>query len=191
MTIRRIGHGFGALAAVTVVTLAASEARAQSDVRLIRPNVLVMLDTSGSMEWRNGVANATCTGGDGGSCNRCRLPDGSEVSLCSPLCPADQQKNRWITAVEVLTGDILNYSCREVPRDNATTFQYDFNYTVPYHEPLSSGVPLWNTGAAQAQNGLLDTYVERLRFGFMSFDNDYCAGLTAGYGQFPYAQDRR
>lgn len=190
MAIRRIGLGFGVLAAAMVASWA-REARAQSDVRLIRPNVLILLDTSGSMEWRNGVINDQCFGGDGGSCNRCVLPGGAEVPQCSPLCPAEQRKNRWVTAVEVLTGDIQNYSCRELARDNATTYAYDFNYPIPYHEPLSNGVPLWNAAAVQANNGLLDTYIERLRFGFMSFDNDYCNGLTADYGQFSYAQDRQ
>jgi type IV pilus assembly protein PilY1 len=192
MAMRRIGAGFGAMAAAAVLSgvLLPSEASAQSDVRLIRPNVLIMLDTSGSMEWRNGVANDQCFGGDGGSCNRCVLPGGAEVAQCSPLCPADQQKNRWITALEVLTGDILNYSCRELPRNSATAYPYDYNYPIPYHEPLSGGLPLSHAGAQQATNGLLDTYIERLRFGFMSFDNDYCDGLTADYGQFSYGPNK-
>ncbi|MFO0557244.1 MAG: PilC/PilY family type IV pilus protein [Polyangiales bacterium] len=192
MTIRRIGAGFGAVAAAAVLSgvLLPSVASAQSDVRLIRPNVLIMLDTSGSMEWRNGVINDQCFGGDGGSCNRCVIAGGGEVAQCSPLCPADQQKNRWITALEVLTGDILNYSCRELPRNNATTYAYDYNYPIPYHEPLSGGLSLSSAGAQQAANGLLDTYIERLRFGFMSFDNDYCDGLTADYGQFSYGPNK-
>lgn len=192
MTMRRIGAGFGAIAAAAMFStvLLPSEARAQADVRLIRPNVLLLLDTSGSMEWRNGVVNDQCFGGDGGACNRCVLPGGAEVSQCSPTCPADQQKNRWITALEVLTGDIQNYSCRELPRNNATTYAYDYNYPIPYHEPLSGGLPLSNASAQQATNGLLDTYIERLRFGFMSFDNDYCDGLTADYGQFSYGPNK-
>ncbi|MBL8678343.1 MAG: hypothetical protein JNK05_04215 [Myxococcales bacterium] len=190
MAIRKFGAGFGAITAALVSVIPAA-AYAQADVRLIRPNVLVLLDNSGSMEWRNGVQNDQCFGGDGGSCNRCVLPGGTEVPQCSALCPANQQRNRWVTAVEVLTGDIQNYTCRERNRDNSSVFDYDYNYVIPYHEPLSNGVPLSAAGAAQAANGLLDTYIERLRFGFMTFDNDYCNGLTASYGQFSYAQDRQ
>jgi type IV pilus assembly protein PilY1 len=185
------GRFFGALAAAGTLSLTASSAMAQSDVRLIRPNVLLLMDTSGSMEWRNGIANDQCFGGDGGSCNQCDLGGGRFVSLCSPSCPASQAKNRWTTAVEVLTGDVDTFSCREVARTNAAQFPYDFNYTIPHHEILSRGVPLSDPTAFQQANGLLDTYAERLRFGFMSFDNDYCHGLTADYGQYSYGPDRQ
>ncbi|MDP3278297.1 MAG: PilC/PilY family type IV pilus protein [Deltaproteobacteria bacterium] len=188
-TQNRIGLMFAALTAAGLSVLCASDAEAQADVRLIRPNVMVLLDTSGSMEWRNGVENNQCFGGDGGTCNQCVLPGGGTTSICSPTCPVDQRRNRWTTALEVLTGDIGNFSCREVARTDNTQFSYDFNYPVPYHEPLSNGVPLWAAGAVQGQ-GLLDSYRESLRFGLMTFDNDFGIGLGPNDGQYSYGSNR-
>lgn len=185
-TIRRRALGALAAAGLTVLCTPAP-ALAQVDVRMIRPNVLLLLDTSGSMEWRNNVPNSSCIGADGGPCNRCS----NGASICAPSCPADERRNRWTTAIEVLTGTIENFSCVERTRNDPLIYDYDLNYPIPYHEPLSNGVPLWATGARQLPDGVLDTYRERVRFGLMTFDNDYCVGLTATYGQFSYGPNRQ
>src|SRR5260221_12594119 len=83
-----------------VVVSAAGSALAQTDVRMIRPNVMVLLDTSGSMEWRTNINNATCTGFDGGACNLCS----NGASMCSLSCPVAERHNRWTPEGEVLAG---------------------------------------------------------------------------------------
>lgn len=165
---------------------------AQDDVRMIRPSVMLLMDTSGSMEWRTGVNNDQCLGSDGGTCNRCsNSAPGAPVDLCSPGCPAGEQKNRWTTALEVLTGTIMNWSCRTRVRNSAAEFDYDYLYTIPFHEPLSGGQPLWAASNAQLPDGVLDSYRDRVRFGLMTFDNDYCIGETAGYGMYSYGYVRQ
>ncbi|MEI7550156.1 MAG: hypothetical protein WCJ91_06730 [Actinomycetes bacterium] len=57
---------FGTLAAVASSWLSApGKADAQSvpgDVRMIRPDIMVLLDSSGSMEFRTNTLNNTCSG---------------------------------------------------------------------------------------------------------------------------------
>ena len=188
----------GVRAAAAIVTgalalLSSASAFAQADVRLIRPDVLLLLDTSGSMEWRNGVSNATCTGVDGGNCNRCSNNAAicpSTVGAANP-CPAAEQRNRWTTAIEVLTGTIQNFSCVALDRNNASLYPYDNLYPVPWHQPMSNGAPLWDPAAVQSTDGILDSYADRVRFGLMTFDNDYRVGLAATDGLFSYGPDRQ
>lgn len=155
------------------------------DVRMIRPNIMVLLDSSGSMEFRTNTANNTCTGARGGACNVCS----NGMSMCSPTCPAAEQRNRWTTAIEVLTGTINNFTCVEADR---TTADYNYDYLYPYshHQPLSNGVPLHRPGASQLGNGILDVYSDRVRFGLMTFDNDIRPGTLAYDGMFSFADNR-
>lgn len=180
---------FGLLASLAAAWLSApSLAEAQpvpGDVRLIRPNIMVLLDTSGSMEFRTNTVNNACRGADGGACNRCS----NGVSICSPSCPADEQRNRWTTAIEVLTGTINNFTCVESDR-TTSDFNYDYLYPYSHHQPLSNGVPLHRAGASQLDNGILDVYSDRVRFGLMTFDNDIRTGVAAYNGMFSYAEDR-
>ncbi|MEZ4409468.1 MAG: PilC/PilY family type IV pilus protein [Polyangiales bacterium] len=175
------------LALAAAVTTASVSAQAQPDIRLIRPNIMTMLDNSGSMEWR--VSSRVVCGGvgtppDGGECNRCS----NGASMCSPSCPASEQRNRWTTALEVLTGSIQNYTCLEAPRTDSSS--YDYLYQIPHHLPLSNGVPLFRAGAAQSNDGIFDVYADRVRFGLMTFDNDQRPGLAAYDGMFSYAANR-
>jgi type IV pilus assembly protein PilY1 len=183
-----------AAAAGALTLLASASAAAQSaDVRLIRPDVLLLLDTSGSMEWRNGVANSTCTGVDGGNCNLCS--NGSPMCPTTvggaTACPAAEQRNRWMTAIEVLTGTIQNFSCVALQRSQNSIYTYDYLYPVAWHQPMSNGVPLWDPAAQQSTDGILDSYADRVRFGLMTFDNDYRTGLFATDGMFSYGADRQ
>ncbi|MDB4928064.1 MAG: Type fimbrial biosis protein PilY1 [Myxococcaceae bacterium] len=155
------------------------------DVRLIRPNIMVLLDTSGSMEFRTNTTNNTCIGANGGDCNRCS----NGVSICSPSCPPAEQRNRWTTAVEVLTGTINGFTCVESDR-TTSDFNYDYLYPYSHHQPLSNGVPLHRAGATQQDNGILDVYYDRVRFGLMTFDNDIRTGVSAYNGMFSYASNR-
>lgn len=175
------------LALAAAVTTASVSAQAQPDIRLIRPNIMTLLDNSGSMEWR--VSSQTVCGGvgtapDGGDCNKCS----NGVSMCSPACPASEQRNRWVTALEVLTGTIAGYTCVETPRTDSSS--YDYLYQIPHHLPMSNGVPLFRAGASQATDGIFDVYADRIRFGLMTFDNDQRVGINAYDGMFSYADNR-
>lgn len=184
--VRRVVMSCAAL--VGAAALAPSPVAAQPDVRLIRPNIMVLLDTSGSMEWNTRLEDnhPTCSnaGLDGGACNRCAT--NPTLSICAPGCT--DPRTRWVTALEVLTGSIRNYSCQEVPRNDYAA--PDVLYPIPHHLPLSNGVPLFRAGASQAVDGIFDVYAERVRFGLMTFDNDYATGLAAYDGMFSYGADR-
>ena len=171
--------------------------RAQLDIAPPLPNVLFLVDTSGSMEFKT---------------------DGSAVA-CNPgntMLP--NEKSRWINVVEVLTGTFNGYSCEAIDRASDTfkggeyqlvtgTAPYDWRYPIPYHRPLSKGnigcaaapgtLPgvspsnpfLWPLSNAvryhkysdssfnctehdQASDGVLDAFGTRVRFGLMTFDTE-------------------
>jgi type IV pilus assembly protein PilY1 len=115
------------LASVACVLAAPGVARAQAiDVSRPMPNVMILLDTSGSMEKMTTGKDPVCTNGD---------------------------KNRWGAAVESLTGTIADstgaakYGCYEMSRATGTTFAteykhngkgpYDLDYYQPFHRPAS------------------------------------------------------
>lgn len=168
-----------------------------------QPNVLLLVDTSGSMEFQ---ANGT-------------------FPTCNPGSPAlTNGKSRWIDLVEVLTGEFEQYSCWAQDRNSAGfrsefslggNLPYDVGYVNPYHRPLSNsclygpgvlpsstnpyafptrGVNTFtfsggnvirpgdlttHTGCAgfsQKPDGLLDVYKDQIRFGLMTFDTHVNAG---------------
>jgi type IV pilus assembly protein PilY1 len=177
-------------------------ASAQADLTPPLPNVLLLVDTSGSMEY---------------------LPDGTLPKLdaqkkCLPPGPGGDNQNRWAKLLSVLTGTFQNYSCYAQPRDSASPFvteysisgtpPYDRDYHLPFHRILSNDCtpgpgdldPTWSTwpndaikfhgwndaGAAcaapgfqQTADGLLDTFADRARFGLMTFDPLTDAGTGA------------
>ncbi len=132
--------------------LAADGARAQTtdpDIRNIRPVVMLLVDTSGSME---------------------RMPGGADAPLpmCSGSASGTNEHNRWTTVLEALTGSwpSSSYYCTDVLRTTAGFVgQPDYRYYLPYHEP-----PL---GVTQLNDGILDVYLDRIKFGLMTFDNTY------------------
>jgi type IV pilus assembly protein PilY1 len=186
---------------VTAGVALAAAAGAQTegpDVVAQQPNVMLLVDTSGSMEWKS---------------------SGDVDPVCDPLNPntgtlTRNEKSRWIELVETLTGTIDNYSCYTEKRDTTTNFQtefqlgptdlpYDLGYAYDYHRPLSSlcapgpgvlppvNTPyVYPTGAiafrpfqagaiglnspacafSQQRDGLLDAFDGLLRFGLMTFD---------------------
>src|SRR5690242_9259495 len=106
----------------------ADSANAQIDVNPPLPNVLLLIDTSGSME------NMT----DG------KRPEDAGAS-CIPGTTTPM--HRWAQLVSVLTGTIQNYSCFSQDR-SSTAFQneftlpsgpdpYDYKYYLPFHRLLS------------------------------------------------------
>jgi type IV pilus assembly protein PilY1 len=181
------GHSVVAYAAVALAaTVAPSTSFAQPDARLLRPNIMVLLDTSGSMEFRMNARDddTACDRSDGGECVRCT----SGASQCSTSCSASESRNRWITAIEVLTGTINGYSCTQAPRSDAT--QYDYLYHLPHHQPLSGGWPLHDARSSQMLDGIIDVYADRVRFGLMTGDF-YEDPDTEMRGMYSYADDRR
>ena len=181
-------------------------ATAQSEAETPAPNVLLLVDSSGSMEFKTDGSFPSCTPGN--------------LTL--------QERSRWIDLVEVLTGHLQNYSCWSQDRSSAafrTEFSlgavppYDFGYVNPYHRALSNDCLVgpgvlpspnafsWpakavNTftllagnvvdrpasdaalaaqppcaGFAQLDDGLLDIYKNQIRFGLMTFDARVSAGM--------------
>ncbi|HEY8946954.1 MAG TPA: hypothetical protein VIM73_22075, partial [Polyangiaceae bacterium] len=191
---------FAALAAVSVLT-SSRAARAQSDLDPPLPNVMLLVDSSGSME---------------------KKLDGSGFPACHPDGSQTSEKSRWIDLVEVLTGTIQNYRCQAVNRSSSSFLaEYDMNgnaqpgrpadylYENPYHRPMSGECVVLpgtiNTSQpyafpdtairtreydaasgtctfAQDQNGILDAYATQVRFGLMTFDTltDPGTGVSGG-----------
>lgn len=108
------------------------------------PIVMLLVDTSGSMERKN-VCDCTTPG-----CEEC-LPD----------CETGE-RNRYTELLEVLTGTFQDFRCERVTRDEEGIGKntYDFGYYLPYHQPEGR----------QRDDGLLDRYRTRLRFGLATFD---------------------
>ncbi|HKQ69075.1 MAG TPA: PilC/PilY family type IV pilus protein [Polyangiaceae bacterium] len=200
----------GALASVFL----GGEAMAQLDTNPPLQNVMLLVDTSGSMAFANDGSKVRCAEVDA---TLAEEPKGTS------------QKDRWTQLVEVLTGDVQGFNCYAQDRASAAFHDefamngndsYDFNYHVPYHRILSGAAssnsctiapgilpasPLaWGTtpfryhttfspAAActnfqQAQTGLLDSYRDRVRFGLMTFDTSVDAGTgISGSSSADYA----
>ncbi|MCB9666516.1 MAG: hypothetical protein H6715_00115 [Myxococcales bacterium] len=120
------------------------------DLREVRPGVMLLIDTSGSMERKGGCV--------------CVTPGCIE---CYPTCgdSSVSERNRWANLTEILTGSWGdNFYC--VAKDRRTAefdSQYDSNYFIPHH-----ALPL---DLEQTDDGLVDVYIERVKFGMMTFDN--------------------
>ena len=126
------------------------------DVRSIRPAVMLLVDSSLSMEYMTSYIPS-------GPSRGC-----SSAGAC-PIClgGATDERNRWTTTLEALTGRFSTFTCTK-QADPTTGYrttgmfvgQYDYRAQVPYHQP--NGV--------QLQDGILDSYIDRVKFGLMTFD---------------------
>ncbi|MET0596176.1 MAG: hypothetical protein ABW133_26000 [Polyangiaceae bacterium] len=195
-------RGFALLGALAGL-LVSGTANAQVDSNPPLQNVMLLVDTSGSMEYAIDGSKVSC--------------DNVDATLTTEP-KATSQKNRWTQLVEVLTGDVTNYTCYTQDRSSdafrdefrlAGNNSYDYRYHVPYHRIVSgtsgtgglctigAGVAdanpfLWGstpwkyhlyssagtacTNFLQAETGLLDAYRDRVRFGLMTFDGAVNAG---------------
>lgn len=122
------------------------------DVQRPKPVVMLLVDTSGSME---------------------RMPGyGSDPSVAEyPTCTTSKsEKNRWAVTLEALTGTFQSYQCRveqrEAPKYRA---QYDYNYHIPHHN-FTSLEGDFVVAATQASDGVIDSFSNRIKFGLMTFD---------------------
>ncbi len=114
------------------------------DIRDIPPTVMLLVDTSGSME---------------------RMPGGDTFPVCNAT---SSTRNRWTTVLEALTGtwNVRDFYCTAYNRSTgAFRGEPDFRYVFPYHRP-----PL---EISQNNDGILDVYGDRIRFALMSFDNTF------------------
>ncbi len=164
--------------ALGVLLLVSSAARAQDikepDVRDIPPFVMLVVDSSGSME-----DLPACTCASPTDCSNCQPGCHLVNTFGEPPKTADgheAKKNRWAVTLEALTGKFKDFECTPLARTAANGMTYDENYSIPYHQPWKCG----GGGAcpypgpdAQETNGILDSYKETLRFGLMTFDGEY------------------
>ena len=189
------GRNLGRLAAVgalALVSLVAEGALAQQDINPPLPNVMLLVDTSGSMEL---------------------MPDGNKPNVCGATNTSSDM-NRWAALVSVLTGTVESRGCYSQARNDpafiaeysiAGTPPYDQTYQLPHHRIVSNGCVAgpgvlpgnafdWPAGAigyhpynnsagscaapgfVQFSDGLMDVYRDRLRFGLMTFDPRTSAG---------------
>ncbi|HET9954704.1 MAG TPA: hypothetical protein VFQ61_09370, partial [Polyangiaceae bacterium] len=190
------------LGAAAYALLAPAPAAAQTDINPPLPNVLLLVDTSGSMEYKVGS---------------------SSFPNCDPTGSQSSEKSRWVDLIEVLTGSIRNYRCERINRAQASfgsgeygtggplgLRSYDYLYENPFHRPLSGTCAVgpgtlptnpyqfpdtalkyhaYNDNNStctfnQARDGILDAFENSIRFGLMTFDpnTDPSTGLTGTGG---------
>lgn len=160
--------------------------------KLKEPNILLIVDSSGSMEYKTGIEVDL---------------DGKRLEpTCNPNLNNASQRSRWIELVEVLGGTINNFRCEAVSRRDpsfASDFQLpdgtppsDVDYRTAYHRPMSGSckvgpgatvpanvfdyAPPWfrdrvtNADCAssfvQSGDGLIDSFTSLVRFGLMTLD---------------------
>jgi hypothetical protein len=111
-----------------------------------QPRVLLLLDTSGSMQWREDCA--------------CTTPSCSE---CLPSCEAGE-RSRWHRVIEALTGSFTSAGCETTARTSADAgLSYDRNYAIP-------NVQL-DGDFEQRNDGLIARFGTYVRFGLATFDS--------------------
>ena len=210
----------GLVGAALLAALATpATARAQADTEPPLPNVMLLVDTSGSMEYMAEPDPVT---------KKPRLPN------CEPPSPLNSQnytlnpnktyeQNRWANLATVLTGEIPSYACIAEPRSTNAfrdefglggQLPYDRDYYLPYNRIVSRNTgnsnepcvvgpnpgvwpganpflfpadaikthPIGNALGTcakignefrllQADDGLMDVFREKARFGLMTFDS--------------------
>ncbi len=189
---KHLARALGLVSAAALL-LASAPAGAQVDVFPPLKNVMLLVDTSGSMEFQFSGADVTCNADNEGATN---------------------DRSRWVHLVEALTGSIQNYSCEAIDRsDNmfATGGEYalggiasyDYKHPIPFHRALSNGCAVrpgtlpnsanvfqypdtpvnykhYNSDAdctfEQNSDGVIDAFASEVRLGLMTFDSLTDAG---------------
>ncbi len=182
--VQRLSRALGLVSAAALI-VATRAASAQVDVFPPLDNVMLLVDTSGSMEFQIDGTAVTCNAGNSAQTNH---------------------RSRWVSVVEALTGTIQNYSCETLSREGAQfktgeyafsgVPSYDYKYPVAFHRALSNGCGVrpgslptpnafvypaspvtfknYSTGNDctfnQDSDGILDNFGDVVRFGLMTFD---------------------
>ncbi|MGD8861772.1 MAG: PilC/PilY family type IV pilus protein, partial [Myxococcales bacterium] len=163
-----------ALWGLSIALLPIAGASAQNpDLREIVPYMMLVVDTSGSMERLPGCVCETP------GCVEC-LPDCS-LDNVSGVPPVDAdgnelKKNRWAVTLEALTGTIDDFECEALQRTIDNGMSYDLGYYLPYHQPwdcTGGGVCAIDSADSlfsQQTNGIIDEFSARVQFGLMTYD---------------------
>jgi type IV pilus assembly protein PilY1 len=148
-----------------------SEARAQEDLRGILPFIMLVIDTSASMER---LPTCACTTP---SCEEC-VPQCGLANLSGGV-PPEEKKNRWALTLEALTGTFNNFECESIARTSTNNMTYDLGFHMPYFQPWDCDTQSPGTRCAfdsdnstrdQRADGILDLNESAIRFGLMTFD---------------------
>jgi hypothetical protein len=128
--------------------------------------VVFLLDTSGSMQWRENCA--------------CEAPPCDE---CLPSCEMGE-RSRWLEVFEALTGSFSRFGCEARQRASDEHFTYDRDYPIPSLE-LSPDVK-------QRDDGILDSFASHIRFGVATFDSmpSYGSGELVPGQDFDWRKSR-
>jgi type IV pilus assembly protein PilY1 len=164
-------------------------AQGDPDLREILPYLMLVIDTSGSMERL--PACSCSTAGCLECLPNCNLPN-DPMTLQPPTDPPNDpngrelKKNRWATTLEALTGTFNDFQCETLLRTTENGATYDVGYFTPYNQPwdcstAGTACPFTSLPATyQNSNGILDQYATRVRFGLMTFDGmDTYLGATS------------
>jgi type IV pilus assembly protein PilY1 len=128
------------LAALAIPSAARAQVSSASDAVQPLPNVLLLLDTAGSMEL---MMDGTTPEAGGGTC-----PTAYASGMTYPTA------NRWGTQLQALTGDLTTYSCIDMSRSLGSAFDQEFSYWGG--NPPDMGTP----GSSQTHPYDLDYYID-------------------------------
>lgn len=169
---------FAALAASSL--LAGSSARAEAPEG-VKPHVMVLLDTSGSMEY---------VGGGGEAGQAFHVPNCEPEGQNSPqkFEPGTYPKSRLIAAMELLTGTIEDYWCRYDDRDDDPQ-RIDYQYPTPHAQPCSANDGGGCRPVRRNFDGLTDIFRDRIKFTLMTLDSEESSAESAS-GMWSYGPDR-
>ncbi|NUP09353.1 MAG: hypothetical protein HOW73_25145 [Polyangiaceae bacterium] len=162
----------------------ATAAPPPTDVRVKKPNVLLLVDTSGSMEWALDGSSANCGAGDKsrwailtetltGTINdlECSSSVPIQSNQCRPFLNGDNQMQAAYTAYPMGWPQLTNGN------DEAKDAVVFCSLNGSYNKCTFSG---WTPGHVcknkhnewdQVEDGLLDSFSRQLRFGLMTFDS--------------------
>lgn len=152
-------HPKSAASLFLLVLLGASSPRAMAEG--VKPLALILLDTSGSMEYESGIT----TDGVEFVVPLCEGPGATSPTLNKP---GKYPQSRLMAAKEVLTGTVRAAWCRYDYRQNSSL--EDFGYPIP-HSQACSKVGGTCGHPSRKPNGLLDIRRDDFKFAFMSFDS--------------------
>ncbi|MGD0053547.1 MAG: hypothetical protein ABSD03_17220, partial [Vulcanimicrobiaceae bacterium] len=155
------------LSAVVVLLAAAGAARParaqQTDTNPPLPNVLLLVDNSGSMER---LIDGTLPESTAANACNCVEIGGSPPTASCNWTAQPAQTNRWGILTQALTGSIKGgYNCISMPRTSGSTFAteykigntapYDTGYYLNYHRPIAEDTSGTTPAACVFAPGLL------------------------------------